>query len=286
MRAFSSILLVLLLTTSTAPIPVIAKPRDPPATATYRYYFPLVFSAESPVSKKGVGLTYGVCDDMKTLRATWYYSWRPRSYSCAETFYPMIWGRFDEVPDVDNSDYLLGFNEPDRSNQANITPTDAARLWRQIELRYPDRRLVSPAPSQTNLNWLVQFRDAYIAAYDRPPRLDALAAHCYSADAEPCIALLGWYKHSAMGWGIGEIWLTEFAVVAQPSRAFNDTAIEIRELLTWLENEKMVTRYAWFASRVRGDESCCRAPSSWETTSLTDILTNRLSPYGRIYADR
>ena len=58
----------------------------------------------------------------------------------------MIWDasylplRANELP---ASDWLLGFNEPNYSNQANLSPQAAATLWPQLEAT--GRRLVGPA---------------------------------------------------------------------------------------------------------------------------------------------
>ena len=83
------------------------------------------------------------------------------------------------VPQVGgNSPYILGFNEPDLSSQANLTPQRAAVLWRRIEQAYPHRLLVSPAVSCGDLYWLVRFRSAYRELYGTWPRFDVLAACC------------------------------------------------------------------------------------------------------------
>lgn len=75
---------------------------------------------------------------------SWYYNWGPSvgRYLKNETgmeFVPMCWnGNYDaeairtyvgEHPEVK---YLLGFNEPNFSNQANMTPAQAAAKWGDV----------------------------------------------------------------------------------------------------------------------------------------------------------
>ncbi|CAN0554626.1 unnamed protein product, partial [Ectocarpus sp. 8 AP-2014] len=47
----------------------------------------------------------------------------------------------------DTSPYLLGFNEPNYGEQANLTPQEAADLWPQVRQQADDlgMELVSPA---------------------------------------------------------------------------------------------------------------------------------------------
>ncbi len=93
----------------------------------------LVFYSLALDPKKGVG-----CPDSCTnptlagLDVSWYYNWN--SYTNLTNSYPFIpmcysgkQSRIDALPEM--SDYLLGFNEPDNSNQANMAVDTAYNLW-------------------------------------------------------------------------------------------------------------------------------------------------------------
>lgn len=263
-------------------------PQSMPSAQVYRLYLPL-FVAPEPNYKKGIGLTYGHCEDVWNVHATWQYGWMTHPQDCPNVEnIPMIWGAQSiEQPLGGNSNWIMGFNEPDLSGQSNITPTLAATLWHEIEAKYPDRKLVSPAPSQLNREWIRDFRIAYIAQYGTPPRLDALAFHWYGWWADDAIYLAEYYKALAREWNVPEIWLTEFAMPTQPAPdecwegAYAIAQPEAQKLLVYLEQDEMVTRYAWFAARIQGTEwwsdSRCFA-------ALIDYDTGTCTTWGALYA--
>ena len=108
-------------------------------------------------------------------------------------FVPMCWnGNFDEaglrrwLTDNPGVRYLLGFNEPNFSAQANMTPAQAAAAWPRVEKIAADYglKLVAPALNFTGervggrtwspYEWLDEFLRIYPGA-----RFDCLALHCY-----------------------------------------------------------------------------------------------------------
>jgi hypothetical protein len=116
----------------------------------------------------------------------------------------------------------------------------------------------------------MQFREAYIAQYGRTPRLDALAMHFYGQRAADGIALTEWYKERAREWGITQVWVTEFAILACTNLSLDDAGIEVRKLIDYFDNDTMIARYAWFTNRTRADESyvnvnCMTALFDWAT---------------------
>lgn len=216
------------------------------ATRSYRYFIPMW---AKPLNKLGLAGCPATC---QALGCAWCYSWGPEPGGTpdAETV-PMLWGANDVGKALGgNSPWLLGFNEPDLSNQANLTPEQAAALWRQVETLYPGRKLVSPAPSHFDVAWLGRFRDAYAVAYGVWPRLDALAFHCYWS-ADECIAIGEQFVAWAAAWGVPEVWCTEFAFV--PAWAA-DAEADARRFVAWAEAEPTVTRYAPFVSHIAGGE--------------------------------
>lgn len=223
---------------------------------------PLAIARESPPDvgpavKRGLSLAYPNCEDASHLMASWTYNWSPTAYDCPGLDnVPMLYGGGDTGPAVHGSShYLLGCNEPDIFNQCNMTPEQMVAPWHRIEERFADRLLVAPAPSHLDPEWIVRFRDAYLAMYQVPPRLDGLAVHCYLWDAQQCIALTQKYLVWAREWGVPEVWVTEFAFSACGGRSIDQTAVEARRFIAWMDAEPMVTRYAWFTNRIRPDEA-------------------------------
>lgn len=234
-------------------------------------------------SKKGIGLTYGHCEDVAALHASWEYGWGDHPANCpgAENV-PMGW---NGVPESigGNSPWLMGFNEPDMPGQANLTPERAAELWHQLEAKYPDKKLLSPAPSDRNPQWLVDFRNAYISRYGKAPRLDGLAMHCYAWYAGTCVSLVEWYEQRAKEWGVPEIWLTEYAFFTCGYFSTEHVIEQMQALNYWLERKPIVTRYAWFDARTDYGH-----PESWMfprecDTSLVEFATGKLNQFGEAY---
>lgn len=206
-------------------------------------------------------------EDAIVVGASWEYFWWNQA--------PVVDG-IESVPMIDtpaamsipvwgNSPWLMGFNEPEIETQANVTPERAAQLWHTIEVSHADRLLVSPAPVQDE-EWISKFRSVYYDRYGRHPRLDALAVHCYLSSASDCIEWVGRFIDKARAWGIGQVWVTEFAF-ADPN--------EIEAFVKWMEAEPMIARYAIFVNRMDAGQ--------WGEFALLDN-TGALTSMGSMYA--
>lgn len=241
--------------------------------------------AERAATKKGIGLTYGHCADAQLVGASWQYGWGPRPKDCPGVeSVPMIWGRESIGTEVSGtSNYLLGFNEPDRSNQADLTPAEAAELWRDVELLYADDwLLVSPAVSHTDVDWLRRFVSTYQLRYDEMPQLDALAVHCYANTVQGCIDAVQEVIEMADDWQVlGGVWLTEFAFWPTAGEEVADALTRALHMIGMLDGEPGVVRYAWFAARMRGDEWW--APNV--AAPLVEFETGQLTMYGVMYGE-
>jgi hypothetical protein len=267
---------------SPTPTPV-PKPKRAP-TSQFYLFLPLAQGGTSvqTTPKKGAALTYQDCSSAIAVNASWEYGWSPKPPNCAgiENI-PMIWGAGDVNATLGgNSQWVMGFNEPDSGSQANLTPAQAASLWYQIEQMYPDRKLLAPAPSGANANWLVDFRNAYISAYGTPPRLDGLAVHCYAWYASQCIPFVQQFESWASSWGVAEVWVTEFSFATTSPSSPSLSVQQAQTFISWMEGQPQVTRFAWFASKIQGTESWL--PPSFDTP-LVDWNTGQLTSYGNMY---
>jgi hypothetical protein len=219
--------------------------------------------------KKGVGTWYfaGIDKALNDVAVAWVYSWKPRDLyinpPIGVQYVPMIWNAADvtktklEEAKSTGSPVLLGFNEPDRPEQANMTVGQALILWPQLEAT--GLELCSPATSDnpsTSGSWQERF---FAGAKARNMRIDKLCVHWYGTNFDPKqataqlkIFLMAAYEKYRL-----PIWMTEFALTRwldysngyymaeYPSAAiqaeFVHQASAMMEALPFLE------RYAWFS---------------------------------------
>lgn len=248
------------------------------------------------------GLAYGHHSpaDLAAMqyKVKWWYNWGITPEAAVADNYvdygfdyvPMTWGaNFNEnnlrnfLNSHPNVKYLLGFNEPNFSSQANLTPQQAADLWPTLEAIAADYdlKLVAPAVNYspgdvdipgTNDDWSPwEYLDAFLAACEGC-QVDYIAVHSYM-------------KYSgAFEWYIGEferynlpIWVTEWASWDEGGPAnVNEQMNYLAATVRWMEANPKVYRYSWFIGRSDG------GPSSFP---YIDILAEdgELSPLGGLY---
>ena len=216
--------------------------------------------------KRGIATHHPeVTADVEALSPTWRYDWFPDTpvYHGVESV-PMIYSPpvlhqllSGETTLGGNSPYILGYNEPDRPDQANVPPEVAVLPWLFLERTYPDHLLVSPAPSHERPEWLAEFYAAFVAGTGRAPRFEALAIHCYYVNTTSgCKQVFEQVLTYADEWDIpGGVWVTEFGPACS-AQGFDATTAELesRELIQWLEAQPGIARYAWFPTRLDGTE--------------------------------
>lgn len=220
--------------------------------------------------KRGVAFNFSEADDLPLLTdaISWDYNWGNDQNSLAATwmddegveFCPMCWsGNYNAdrirtyVVAHPSTKYLLAFNEPNLTDQANMTPAKAAQFWPQMVAlaKELNLKLVSPAMNYGTLagysdpiKWLDEFFAQPGVSLDD---IDAISIHCYMASPQAVknyIAMFEKYNKP--------IWLTEFC-------AWEDYAIHSEEdqikymcsMLNHLEQNTNVARYAWFIPRYK-----------------------------------
>ncbi|WP_417941292.1 glycosyl hydrolase [Flavobacterium sp. RS13.1] len=135
------------------------------------------------VNKKG--LAGGSTEAMNATNITWYYNWNTGMSSTPNIEYVPIrqtnyWPSFTPAYTKEGYTHLLGFNEPDRPDQSNMTVEAAIASW--PALMKSGLRLGSPATSDPFNPWLGNFMTQ---AEANNYRIDYVAIHCY------------WYKTAA-----------------------------------------------------------------------------------------
>ncbi len=211
--------------------------------------------APQPVKGLGFNLAGSSCDDLKTLGLAWFYAWSATS-PCANAsieFVPQIWGSWKKLNWVPtpakalakSPKYLLGFNEPDGSGQANLTVSEAIALWPDFD--QPGVLVGSPAVAGQD-NWLPDFMTQ---VKTRKLRVDFIAIHWYGWDPGSCndtSALEGKIKWAEQ-WN-RPIWITEWSCRLQ---SVDVDKKFLAAALVMLKKHPSVERYAWFLSRSTGE---------------------------------
>ncbi|GAA5994191.1 glycoside hydrolase family protein [Rhodotorula paludigena] len=208
--------------------------------------------AASTTCKKGVG--YNDAKYTEKLDICWGYNWASSGEIKQGAMYvPMLWEEKSLEGWSDNAKkaieagatHILGFNEPDLAEQAHMSPSKAAELWKsEIESFSSSAKLVSPAVtngvkaedgSPMGVPWLHEF----ISACDGCT-IDAVALHWY--DSAENTDYFTAYLTEAQAKLMKPIWLTEFMGTGTPEaqKKFLEFAVP------WLEDQDWIERYAAF----------------------------------------
>ena len=253
--------------------------------------------------KKGVG----GANFAAPLKADWMYNWGPTTSQAlpAETIYhPMQWGSFNWVYGTTSGPIwqhtsawrkrgdgmiLLGFNEPDRTDQSNISLADCVALWPRLMAL--DQPLLSPSPGTLNPpagpSWHQQF-------YDEADRLgyrvEYNAIHTYpgpsGGNSDNLINLV---QTEFNDFGL-PVWLTEFSFVdwgGNQNWSEEDCYQTLAEFLWRAENLTALRKYALFVFSESAEYP--QPPNSFTNynpaprSNSYDILGN-LTAFGKLYA--
>lgn len=217
----------------------------------------------SSPAKKGLANSWAskyLCD-AALVGASWQYTYYPAADRCGDIeSVPMIdRPEHMNIPIRNDSPFVLVLNEPDVNS---VTVQQAVDLWLIIEAMYPNKRLVSPAPSHLHPEWLAQFLEACTSRGCKMP--SALAVHCYLSEPQ-CETHVQNVIQLADQWGItGGVWVTEFA--------FSGTA-DLQKFVAWMEANPRVARYAYFTNR---DERYTWPMSLFDSNGT-------MTEYGKVY---
>ena len=207
---------------------------------------------------------------------SWWYNWGSQPNSGVPSnyltqyqmdFIPMVWGVNYNVNSVEtyllanpSIKYLLVMNEPNLTDQANLTPQQAAAIWPDFEAiaARTGVKIVGPAitwgtmPGYSDpVVWLDAFYAAYEAANNnQPPHIDYLAFHWYDYGLSGQLDRLAKYGKP--------FWVTEFANWhSQNDGAQIDTLAkqeaQMTDMVATCESRSDVFRYAWFTGRLKQD---------------------------------
>ena len=245
-------------------------------------------------AKRGVAFNFAVADDLPLLSdaISWDYNWgndqNPTAASWMDMegidFCPMCWsGNYNAdrirayVTAHPNTRYLLAFNEPNLTDQARMTPAQAAAIWKPVVdlAKELNLKLVSPAMNYGTLagysdpiKWLDEFLAQPSVSIDD---IDAISIHCYMANPQALRNYVAmFYKYNK------PIWLTEFCAWEEYAiHSEEDQMTYMCSALNYLEQDDKVQRYAWFIPRYKSGFPYMPL--------LTYYAPYELTPAGKVY---
>jgi len=201
-------------------------------------------------------------------KVSWLYTWSvwqdQESQVAGLDWVPMFWGtsHSSEFTSQLNAGAFakctafLGFNEPERSDQANLSPQAAVNLWKQyiqpLKTKYPNMRLGAPAVSSAPAGklWLQQFIPLCTGC-----TIDFIPIHWYGTGASNFEAYVT-DIHNTFG---KNIWVTEWAYTTGAGCAWKQTDSTYAKNMqpiydfmgatgNWMEQQSWIERYSWFGA--------------------------------------
>lgn len=243
-------------------------------------------------AKRGVAFNFSQAEDLPLLTdaISWDYNWGNDQNSLAATwmdeegvdFCPMCWSNNYNADRIrayvaahSKTQYLLGYNEPNLTDQARMTPSQAAAQWDKVVAlaKELNLKLVSPAMNYGTLsgyNDPIKWLDEFFSLVNKED-IYAISIHCYMASPQAVKDYISrFYKYNK------PIWLTEFC-------AWEDYAIHSEEdqmkymcqVLNYLEQDSHVERYAWFIPRAKAGYPYMQL--------LTSVQPYELTSAGKVY---
>ncbi len=159
------------------------------------------------------------------------------------------WPEYSNINNKQKTTAALAFNEPDKSDQADMTVEEVIAQWPNLVAS--GLRIGSPATSDGGLSWLYDFIDAADAL---DYRVDFVAIHCYLG----CYTASQWYNwlkqvHDRTG---RPLWVTEWNngcnwTGCEPASE-QEQADKIAEFIAVMDGADFVERYSvynWCSSR-------------------------------------
>jgi len=219
---------------------------------------------------------------LNLITPTWRYDWSASGNTTSAVEYVPIkqnmgWPGYDEITNKTYVTHLLGFNEPDHTEQSNVTVDAAVADW--PNMLKTGLRVGSPAC--TDFGWLYDFMAKCNA---KNYRVDYVAVHAYWGGKSP----QSWYNdlkyiHERTGrpiwiteWNNGANWTSEGGwpnntrpLLLTAGNAAKQLA-DIKAILQVLDTASFIERYSIY---------------NWVEDARALVLNGVITPAGQYYAD-
>jgi hypothetical protein len=197
------------------------------------------------------------CADLPRLGVSWFYNWTTSPSGCKATeFVPMISGKNEKTAaavtsalnGIATAGYktVLGFNEPNKTDQSNLAVADVIALWPSLTAN-PALRVGSPATSADGMSWFSDFMNQVTT---QGLRVDFIALHWYGWNAGSCDAKASTLE-SYIKWAEGlpgnrPIWLTEWGCMNKSNPDAATVQAFYTGALAMFARHPRIERYAWY----------------------------------------
>lgn len=250
-------------------------------------------------AKRGIATNFTV-SDMPALMGdgvSWSYNWSHNPLSDSRwqllkandmTCYPMVWNggvnanNLATFPGKDSkSEYVLGYNEPNLTDQANMTPAAAAAVWGNLKsaAKNAGLKLVSPAMCYGTLSgyhdptvWLDEFLTLDGVSLDD---MDAIALHAYMPNGSAVKSFIRRFAKYGK-----PLWLTEFSHANSSISKASEQYAFMAEIITYLEADPAIEKYSWFM-----DTHGTTAGGYWELIDRRTASAPVLNDLGKLYVN-
>ncbi len=195
---------------------------------------------------------------------SWGYNWAAGGFNAILNeaaseagflYYPMIWnGGGNWASQIRNykqahpeCEYILAFNEPNLTDQANMTPKQAAEKWEPVKnlAKELNMKIVAPVMNYGTLagysdpiQWLDEFfRQPGVSIDD----VAALSIHCYMDYPSSIKSYVERFRKYGK-----PVWMTEFCAWEAENISMEKQREYMSEVINYFEAEPLIERYAWF----------------------------------------
>ncbi len=237
------------------------------------------------VNKKGFCVNRDMAQniDAKDWGVSWYYNWafEPFKYTSFEDleYVPMMWTSYPTDADTIRRfsgygyKYILAFNEPDMSDQSNLSVEEAVSGM----AAFMDQGLLVGAPATAQCppwsdNWFVPFMEQL---NDSGMDVDFIPIHHYWNwfDKEGADAFIDLVKETYDMYQ-KPIWITEFAISGDPGKdkEQRQKVIDYMEMvIPMLDDLDFVERYAWFSFNPDDTRNGASSLMQYYEGTITDL---------------
>jgi hypothetical protein len=230
---------------------VVAPVAAAPATSAKATATAAATSSSTIGGKRGIAYNSPALAKLLIGKSQWAYNWGSTNGGLASgvEYLPMLWGATADKTNTWVKDAtagiaagataLLGFNEPDHTEQANMSPQAAATAYKQyITNNFAGKaKLISPAVTNgggsMGLAWLSSFMGLCSDC-----QIDAVAIHWY--DSSSNVEYFKSHIQDAHTQSGKPVYLTEFGTTDGNDQAF------LAAVLPWLDSQDYVQKYAYF----------------------------------------
>ncbi|CAF2767002.1 unnamed protein product [Rotaria sp. Silwood2] len=216
-------------------------------------------------------------------RLAWFYNWSSDNRSDVNLeFIPMYWSANKEDPAqfankvrTQGAKIILGFNEPERREQANMNATDAAHIWKKYIEPLANEGILLGSPSIASTEEGLNLLEAFLST---GCHVDFLALHWYGRGADNFLRFI---TKAHERFGNKPVWVTEFACTSWNAghpvsqEEINDF---FRQATTKLDRTSWIERYAWFGATRHLDSALgsgnCLIDNSGNLSQLGQVYVN------------